>query len=560
MIPKLILLASSVAAVAAGGCTVRHFPRRCGCAADDGNPPFNADSGKIGLFDGTLYRCDDIACYSHDSSSDEWLLLPNLPPGLTLGTSSLETATHYLSTVTTQVSMSSIGCGPAVAAAHAEDLSVSGGPMSEAPTSAPTDSPTSAPTFQPLQDKLDQYCGSGKYARRDLGDYRNQPSNAGQTGMFWRCYSASALDFATTGTENCVDNCGLLTSCTGAVPGLTGSVSHNTRNSEIEQIIATEKDTGACDYPAIISGDVSGTGYGASVVGCEDSTMHFDTPLTPYSRISYSSVHANDDVASNPAGIFHGQGQLDSPQAWSAGTHVYGDTLWMQFDFAGVDTRVVGVTTQARATPYGGQYVTKFSVKYLDSSGSWKWVANEKIFDGVQTNDDTSKVYTIFPEPVTAKAIRIYPFSWNQHPSMRADIMKQQNPGNCNTNAVIDNAAVSSNWANELHGWANPASPTCASKRLAVEIDLGQRRTVNTAKLYMFAGDTRSYCGQRLDLSNDGVNWTTMFDQGETYVSTSGAGNVYSFDKTAARYARFWAGRNEHNTGIHLLDVSLDYK
>lgn len=54
-----------------------------------------------------------------------------------------------------------------------------------------------------------------------------------QTGLLWRCFSV--LDFATTGTENCVDNCGLLTSCTGAVTGLTGSVNHNTRNEEIEK-------------------------------------------------------------------------------------------------------------------------------------------------------------------------------------------------------------------------------------------------------------------------------------------------------------------------------------
>lgn len=212
-----------------------------------------------------------------------------------------------------------------------------------------------------------------------------------------------------------------------------------------------EKDTGACDYPAIISG----TGYGASVVGCEDSTMHDDTPLTPYSRISYSGVFGNGDDASNPIGIATGRGQLESPAAWSANTYVYGDTLWMQFDFAGVDTRIVGVTTQARLranhAQHGGQYVTKFSVRYLDTSGLWKWVANEKIFDGVQTNDDTSKVYTIFPEPVTATAIRIYPLSWIGHPSVRADVMKQQGAGRCDTNVVIDNAAVSSNWPNELH-------------------------------------------------------------------------------------------------------------
>jgi hypothetical protein len=220
-----------------------------------------------------------------------------------------------------------------------------------------------------------------------------------------------------------------------------------------------------------------------------------------------------------------------------------------------VNKRIVGVSTQGRADydHNGGQYVTKFYVRYLDTSGTWNWVANRRLFDGPQSNDDTSKFDALFPEPVTAQAIIIYPYSWVHHPSMRADVLVQQGASRCaGSNRVIDNSAVSNEWSTELQSSAD----TCA-ERVAVKIDLGQMRTVNTAKMYMYAGDARSYCGHRLDLSADGINWTTMFDQGDTIVQTSASGNYYSFDQTVATYARFWSSHSNYNLGIHLLDVSL---
>ena len=64
------------------------------------------------------------------------------------------------------------------------------------------------------------------------------------------------------------------------------------------------------------------------------------TLVPEYSQSSASSVHANDAI-----GHSHGQGKLDSPQAWSAGTNAAGQ--YWQMDLGSAQS-VGGVVTQGR--------------------------------------------------------------------------------------------------------------------------------------------------------------------------------------------------------------------
>nr|ACJ11219.1 microneme protein 3 [Eimeria tenella] len=79
---------------------------------------------------------------------------------------------------------------------------------------------------------LKAYCNSAMYARKDVG-------NTTQKTKEWRCYAASEIDFAVS-ADVCADNCGNITSCSGAVNGV--STSHLTRNPQIEELIKMEKE------------------------------------------------------------------------------------------------------------------------------------------------------------------------------------------------------------------------------------------------------------------------------------------------------------------------------
>ncbi|CDJ47617.1 microneme protein, putative [Eimeria brunetti] len=76
------------------------------------------------------------------------------------------------------------------------------------------------------------YCDATLYARRDRG-------NASQKGREWRCYTQDALDFSISG-EGCVDDCGDLSECLGAVNG--SSTTHLSRGSELASVLDQEKE------------------------------------------------------------------------------------------------------------------------------------------------------------------------------------------------------------------------------------------------------------------------------------------------------------------------------
>jgi hypothetical protein len=136
-----------------------------------------------------------------------------------------------------------------------------------------------------------------------------------------------------------------------------------------------------------------------------------ETRNVPDTMRSASSIHDNDIIGSG-----HGQGRLDSPQAWSTKNNTVGE--WYQID-KGKIANISGVVIQGRAD--NDQRVTTFRVKYRGSSETWNSVDGDAIFTG-NTDRDT-KVEVQFASPVNARYIRIYPETWNGHMSLRAGII-----------------------------------------------------------------------------------------------------------------------------------------
>eukprot|EP00299_Pterocystis_sp_00344_P011970 c5673_g1_i1.p1 GENE.c5673_g1_i1~~c5673_g1_i1.p1 ORF type:complete len:239 (+),score=33.58 c5673_g1_i1:1-717(+) len=135
-------------------------------------------------------------------------------------------------------------------------------------------------------------------------------------------------------------------------------------------------------------------------------------PDSPSVR-SYSTIWDN-----NPVGVSHGQGRLDSPQAWSALTNNKNG------DWAGLDLStgkvVSGVIVQPRVGDGNSQRVTKFKVKYSMDGNNFNDIDGGAEFSGsVQGQDANTKTVVKFAKPQYGRYFRIYPTDYYGHMSMR---------------------------------------------------------------------------------------------------------------------------------------------
>lgn len=149
-----------------------------------------------------------------------------------------------------------------------------------------------------------------------------------------------------------------------------------------------------------------------------------DYPLilnVPDAARQYSSIYNND-----ASGTGHGQSKIDSPQGWSAWPSCRGE--YVQMDI-GSDQLVAGVVIQARAAPSQSQHVTKFLVSYMDSDDDhFMRLPNPNdathsdcfTVGPYEAGDADAKLTFNFPGgPVTARFVRVEPWDWVGHPSMR---------------------------------------------------------------------------------------------------------------------------------------------
>ena len=100
-------------------------------------------------------------------------------------------------------------------------------------------------------------------------------------------------------------------------------------------------------------------------------------------------------------------------QGWCAA--VKDGNQWYQFDLRSA-RYVVGVETCGRGRM--NQYVTRFTVKVSNNGHSW---SDKGQFDGNVDNDTPKQA--LFAEGTSARYVRIYITAFNEHPSMRSDVL-----------------------------------------------------------------------------------------------------------------------------------------
>ncbi|CAB9528599.1 Glycoside hydrolase family 3 domain protein [Seminavis robusta] len=123
-----------------------------------------------------------------------------------------------------------------------------------------------------------------------------------------------------------------------------------------------------------------------------------------------------------------------------------------------------------------------------------------------------------------------------------------------NAQKAIDGNIDLSNWAEA------PATNTaaCTTPELApyIQVDFGKLAKLKAVTVFHYYDTGYMYCGNRIQISSDGSDWTTVYDTGGYfgYVETA-LGKTVAFAEQEARYVRHFLSRNNYNHGIHFMDI-----
>ena len=90
----------------------------------------------------------------------------------------------------------------------------------------------------------------------------------------------------------------------------------------------------------------------------------------------------------------------------------------------------------------------------------------------------------------------------------------------------------------------------------SVKVTLDSVRDVSALRIWHYYADGRTYNATRTEVSEDDVNWTTVFDSAVsgTYAENAN-GRVHRFDSKRVRYVRDWLNGSNVNTGNHWVEI-----
>ena len=136
---------------------------------------------------------------------------------------------------------------------------------------------------------------------------------------------------------------------------------------------------------------------------------------------TYSSVFENSAI-----GTRYAQSMLDSELTWASLTLNTSQYMTIELDNI---ISVSGVFTQGSAGH--NEWVTKFKVSFSTDNSTYLYITSTggtttdinsaQEFSG--NTDQNTKVENLFTSTILAKYIRFHPVSWNNHISMRADVL-----------------------------------------------------------------------------------------------------------------------------------------
>lgn len=101
--------------------------------------------------------------------------------------------------------------------------------------------------------------------------------------------------------------------------------------------------------------------------------------------------------------------------------------------------------------------------------------------------------------------------------------------------------------------WCSPGTGTGLQ---SLTVTLSAPQDISSVKVWHYYGDSRSYYGTKTEVSEDGTNWTTIFDSASAGIyQETVAGKVLSFSPRRVRYIRDWLNGSTQNTGNHWIEI-----
>jgi len=81
---------------------------------------------------------------------------------------------------------------------------------------------------------------------------------------------------------------------------------------------------------------------------------------------------------------------------------------------------ITGIMTQGASRYTKWQYVTEYKLAFTRDGSNWSYYLDGKVFDGNSDND--GHVRNWFNPPIEARQIRIYPYKWVKHITLRVEL------------------------------------------------------------------------------------------------------------------------------------------
>jgi hypothetical protein len=195
---------------------------------------------------------------------------------------------------------------------------------------------------------------------------------------------------------------------------------------------------------------------------------------------TYSSIKQQPNCA-QVQGLGWARSCLDSAASWQpSSSHM---TEWMEID-AGKEYELLGLVTQAQAASgsAGGEdcYVARLAVKYRSLvTAAWESLAGDlEIGRGGQGRRET-----LFPEPIRARFVRLFPIDFHAQVALRAGLLLAEHP---------DAAA----FANSPFALTSPLPPPVSSRAASV-VDGACEAMGHTRRGGVHAGGERRAEGQQ---------------------------------------------------------------
>jgi hypothetical protein len=90
----------------------------------------------------------------------------------------------------------------------------------------------------------------------------------------------------------------------------------------------------------------------------------------------------------------------------------------------------------------------------------------------------------------------------------------------------------------------------------SAKVTLSSTQDISSIKVWHYYQDGRTYYGTKTEVSEDDINWTTIFDSATdgTYQETS-AGKTHTFPQRKVRYIRDWTNGSTANTSNHWVEI-----